>query len=492
MSRPRFRRERRVTARARPRTGRISALVLVAAVGCSGGHREDPEADLVVVLPRDAEELDPRFVGDPYGLRLSRLIFASLVRINPRTLEVEPDLAASIAIEGPTRYRVLLHEGLRFSDGSVLDAEDVRSTFASLVDPALGSRYAATYRRIVRVEVRSPRELIFHLTEPHATFLTDLEIPIMRAEDRSTHVGTRHNAFPIGAGPYRLVRREPGHLRIAPNPHWHRGSPRFEVVQFDVVRDDNTRALRMLAGEGDLAVHAIPPLLLPLFEDDPRFEVRSVPGINTFYLGVHTGSRVLSRRLVRQALAHAIDRRALVETELGGFGQVAKSWIPPGHWAERRSQGGYPHDVALAEDLLDRAGFVRGPASAPRARLLLRVGSDRFRVSVARAIAAMLRDVGVAVEVRPSETAAMVADLNRGRFDLCLLQLPELIEPHVLSWFFSSDRIPSGDGGAGANRWRFRNRAFDRALELGRTHTIEATGRGPTAKRSGFLRRSFP
>jgi ABC-type transport system substrate-binding protein len=80
----------------------------------------------------------------------------------------------------------------------------------------------------------------------------------------------------------------------------------------------------------------------------------------------------------------------------------------------------------------------------------------------------MLRDVGIEIDVRPSEAATLISDLNRGRFELTLLQVPEVIEPHVLSWFFDSSRIP-GPQSEGANRWRYQNEELDRLFEVGRT-----------------------
>ena len=77
--------------------------------------------------------------------------------------------------------------------------------------------------------------------------------------------------------------------------------------------------------------------------------------------------------------------------------------------------------------------------------------------------------------MRPSEAATLIADLNKGRFDLTLLQVPEVMEPHVLSWFFDSSRIP-GAGSEGANRWRYRNPQLDALLEQGRT-TVDRTER---------------
>jgi peptide/nickel transport system substrate-binding protein len=124
------------------------------------------------------------------------------------------------------------------------------------------------------------------------------------------------------------------------------------------------------------------------------------------------------------------------------------------------------YDPKRARILLREAGLVaRG--EQPSLRLTLRCGSDRFRQSIARAIAAMLADIGVEVELRPSEMATLIADLNRGRFELTMLEVPEVVEPHVLSWFFGSDHVPDG-GREGSNRWRLRSAALDRALERGR------------------------
>ncbi len=465
-------------------------LLLVIGLGCSQPEVHDPDA-LVVMLPRDAEQLDPRFVSDPYGLRVSRLLFASLVTIDPRTLEVIPDLAESVTASSPTEFVVRLREGLQFSDGSPLDAEDVIATFEGVVDPTLQSRYAHTYRRIAEMRVTDPRTIVFILREPHATFLTDLELPIVRSEDAFRRVATPEDPFPVGAGPYRLAKRAPGVLELSANPHWHRGTPKFPSLRFVVIRDDNTRALRMLAGQGDIAIASIPPLLLPLFEHDPRFETRSVPGISTMYLGFHTVSAKLDDVRVRRAIGYAIDRELLVRAKYDGLARVTDSWIPHGHWADHDSLPPRKFDPERARQLLDEAGFPDPPGSDPRMELVLRTTSERFRQSVARAIAAMLGDVGIEVDVRPSEAATLISDLNRGHFEITLLQVPEVIEPHVLSWFFDSSRIP-GPQSEGANRWRFRNDELDGLFELGRTEVDRARRRAAYQRVQGILARELP
>ena len=480
--------KRPVRHRSQPSSALV--LLLVMGVGCTKPAEHDPNA-LVVMLPRDAEQLDPRFVGDPYGLRVSRLVFGSLVTIDPRTLEVIPDLAESVTPLSATQFLVRLREGLRFSDGSPLDAEDVVATFRGVVDPALRSRYAHNYRRIADMRVSDRRTILFVLDEPHATFLTDLELPIVRSEDARRRVATPDDPFPIGSGPYRLVKRDPGVLELRANPYWHRGAPTYPSLRLVVIRDDNTRALRMLAGQGDLAIASIPPLLLPMFEQDERFETRNVAGISTMYLGFHTASPKLRDVRVRRAIGHAIDRELLVRTKYHGLARVTDSWIPHAHWAQEDELPSHGFDLARARSLLDEAGFPDPPGPDPRMSLVLRTTSERFRQSVARAIAAMLRDAGIEVDVRPSEAATLIADLNRGRFEMTLLQVPEVLEPHVLSWFFDSSRIP-GPQSEGANRWRYANEELDALFELGRTRVEREQRRAAYARVQRLLARDLP
>ncbi|MET0342771.1 MAG: ABC transporter substrate-binding protein [Polyangiales bacterium] len=440
----------------------LGLLLLLSA--CHTRRTEPPPPDaVVVILPREPEQLDPRFVSDAYAVKITRLLFASLMRIDPFTLEAVPDLAASVQVEDDTRYRVVLRPNLHFSDGTVLDADDVVATFRGLVDPAVKSRYASTFARIAKVEAVSPREVLFELGAPHATFLTDLEVPIMRAEDarKPPAPGT----VPVGAGPYRLGSRAAGLYALRANPRYHGPPPPHAGLSLLVIRDDNTRALRLLAGAADLALNTVPPLLLPLFTA-PRFQIRSEPGIGTTYLGLNLAHPALADVRVRRALAHALDRARVVRHKLLGRAQLASSWIPPGHWAHAADTPVHAYDPDAARALLDAAGLA--PKDGVRLALTLRTSSDRAVLSLARALASMLAEVGIDLDVRPSENATLLADLARGRFEVAFLQSPDVIEPHTLSWFFTSDRIPETGKREGGNRWRVRVPELDAAFEDGR------------------------
>lgn len=419
---------------------------------------------VTVVLPAEPSELDPRHVSDSYGLKLSRLLFASLVRIDPTTLEPVPDLAERVDIVSPTEYRVTLRENLRFSDGSALDADDVVATFESVLDPATQSRYRASYARIRSIRRQDARTVVFTLDAPHAPFFTDLELPILRAEDRAHHLGGGRSASFSGSGAYRIASRTSGAIELVRNPNWHRGRSHFERLRFLVVRDDNTRALRLLGGAGDYALNAVPPMLTPLFKQ-PEFRVDRAVGIGTTYMGLNLRSEALRDPRVREALALGLDRAALIAGKFQGRAQLAQGLLPPGHWAADAEARPLPFDPNRARALLREAGVTSPP------RLVLRTSSDRFRQSIANAVATMLRDVGFDVEVRPTELATLLGDLGAGRFDLTILQIPELVEPHTLHSFFASERIPDPPRREGSNRWRFSDPRVDAALERGRVST---------------------
>jgi peptide/nickel transport system substrate-binding protein len=436
---------------------RCSCLCLLLCCAPQRGASRPPE-ERVVILPRDADELDPRYVGDAYGLKLSRLLYASLVGIDPDSLEPTLDLAEKIEAESPLRYRVRIKPGLQFADGSALDAADVVATFRALVDPRVKSRYRSTFSRIHRVWAEDERTALFELSEPHATFVTDLEMPVLRSED--AFVRAPGGKLPVGSGPYRLESRAHGTLLLAPNPRHRLAQAGRPKLRFIVVRDDNVRALRMLAGAGDLAQGVLPHLLLPLFERRSELHVLSAKGAGTTYIGINLLHPQLRDVRVRLAIAHALYRPALIHYKVGGRASLACSWIPVGQWAHAADTPSYDFDAARARGLLQAAG--QGAL-----RLVMRTSSDRAVVSMARALASMLQEVGIELEVRPSETATMLSDLARGRFELALLQVPEVFEPNVLSWFFASDRIPEPGVREGGNRFRLRSPELDHALEQG-------------------------
>ncbi|HEU4538195.1 MAG TPA: ABC transporter substrate-binding protein, partial [Polyangiaceae bacterium] len=253
-------------------------------------------------------------------------------------------------------------------------------------------------------------------------------------------------------GPYALARAEAGAFALRARAGGVLPEPARDV-NVRVVRDENARALRLLAGRADVVPNGLSAPLLGALGARGAL-VRSRPGANLTYLLPHHGRAPFRDARARRAASLAVDRERLARTLFEGRARAARSFLPPGSWAARPEEAPLPHDPGAAARLFAELG-------APAATLL--VSTDRARGVLARAIAQDLGDAGLRVEVVTLELGALLQRLTAGDFELALLQMPEITEPQLLEWFFHSRFIPEG-GGAGANRARYRNDAVDDRL----------------------------
>ncbi len=431
-------------------------LGVVALLLSSCGSHQARAPGLRVLLSTAPRSLDPRYATDAAGVRLSRLLYQGLVRLNPRTMEPEPGLASSWRWESPSSLVITLRPEVRFASGAPLRAEDVCATLAAFASPELASPHRAIAASVGACELLPGHDLRLRLKEPRATLLTDLEVPILRADQ--ARLPPHPETALDGLGPFVLVRREQDLLELAPSPAGPH--PAGAHLTFQVVHDEDARALRLLSGEADLGVNVVSPTLLePLRAQG--IAVHSTPGANLTYLLLDNDRSPLNQAPVRHAIAQALDRSLLARTMFAGYARVADALLPPESWAalepatERADSASLAFDPESARAVFSRAGVHS---------LRLLTSSDRLRVLLGRALAQMLGDVGVSVELTSLESGALFDRLNQGDYELALLQIPELTEPNVLRWFFHSSAIP-GPGHLGANRARFRDPQVDAWLD---------------------------
>jgi peptide/nickel transport system substrate-binding protein len=405
-----------------------------------------------MLVPTDAETLDPRHATDAVALRVTRLLHAGLVRLDPDTLAPEPYLARSWTWLDPLTLRVELREGLRFHSGAPFRAEDVVATLEAFASPDVGSRHARVVEPIGKVTADGEHAVIIHLKRAHATLLTDLELPILRADEAASP--PRPDGSLDGLGPFVVGAQAPGAIELRPAANGALAAPAHAVV-IRTVHDENARALRMHAGRADLVVNGFSPTLLPALEGASGIAVESRPGANLTYLVVRTDRGPLADARIRRVIAIAIDRERIARTLLAGRAHAASTLLPESHWAHTDAPP-WPFDPAAARERLGEAG-------ANGLHLTLLTSTDRLRGTIARTIAQELADIGVTLEVIPLELGTMIARLGTGDFELATLQMPELTEPNVLRVFLHSGSIPP----AGANRGRVRDAEVDRLLDEG-------------------------
>jgi peptide/nickel transport system substrate-binding protein len=434
----------------------LTLVAAMTAMAACGGERVDPGA-IVVGMTNSPINLDPRVGADEASQKAHQLLYSSLVRIDDQ-LRIVPSLAGSIEQPDPLTYIARVRQGVRFHDGTELTAADVVYTFRSFLDPDFRGRSGA-YRLLEAVEALDAHTVRFTLKEPFGSFPINLVMGIVKAGS-----GVANAQTPIGSGPYRMASfAADDRLVLDAFPDYFEGPPRNPGVVLKVVPDDTMRGLELRKGTVDIVINDLSPDIAWQLRREGRLQVETAPGTDYAYMGMNLRDPVLARVEVRRALAHAIDREAIVTHLRRGYARPAVGIVPPMSWAFEEDVPDFTYDPAEARRLLDEAGFPDpdGDGPAPRLRLTLKTStSEVYRVQAA-AIQHDLARVGVAVDVRSSEFQTLFADVVRGNFQLYTLQFVGVTDPDMLRRVFHSAQEPP----AGLNRVFYRNPETDRLIE---------------------------
>jgi len=309
---------------------------------------------------------------------------------------------------------------------------------------------------VASIETPDDATVIFHLTQPYASFSVNLiptSIGIVPA-----NAGADFSRHPIGSGPFRFVRQsQDEEVVLERNPEYFREAPQLARVRFRVVPDGVVRALELRKGSADLEMSSLSPDIIPVLARQPELAVTDRSGANSTYLGFNLEDAVLSHREIRQALALATDREALVSYLLHGEAKLAAGVLPAGHWAAEQDVAQYPYDPARAEQLLDAAGFAR-KQDGVRLHLTLKCSTEEQARLIGAALQEQWRRAGIQLEIRPLELATLFSDVSKGNFQITYQRwVGANTDPDFFEYVFSSKRFPPD----GANRGHYRNARID-------------------------------
>ena len=202
---------------------------------------------------------------------------------------------------------------------------------------------------------------------------------------------------------------------------------------------------------------SLSPDIIPVLARQPDLAVSDRTGANFSYLGFNLEDPVLSYREIRQALALATDREALIRYLLRAQAKLAGGALPPDHWAAEPNVAQYPYDPARAEQVLDAAGFPR-KQDGIRAHLTLKCSTEEQARLIGAAFQEQWRRVGIQLELRPLELATLFSDVAKGNFQITYQRwVGANTDPDFFEYAFSSKRFPPD----GANRGHYRNARVD-------------------------------
>lgn len=375
---------------------------------------------MVIAAPADAYDTTPDSDFGIYPVNAN--LYETLVRLGP-DYGVEPWLATRWEFRRPNTWRFHLRQGVRMHDGSALTAEAVRWSMARVA--RIGGGTLGVDDGSVRIVDDSTVDIT--PSRPNRRLLEQLAHP----NHAIIAPGTEPAEETIGTGPFRRVEYAKGsHLTVERFDGYWGAKPRLERLTFRFIPDPNTRVLALRSGEVQLAY------------DLPRESAGSVAGMPGLavarsgvggYEAVYVNMRGeppydLGRdRRIRRALAHAIDRRVIVESVWQGGAEPALTLVPgPILGPDARRVRGAAHDPALARRILDEAGWQPGRdgvrrKGGRRLSLTMIVGfpSPEVHHPMPEVVQAQLRDVGIEMTiVQVPDNASYQARVRSGQGDL--------------------------------------------------------------------------
>ena len=346
-------------------------------------------------------------------------IFEGLTRID-RAGRVQPALAASwIISDDGLRYDFDLQKNVTFHDGSEFSAEDAVFSLNRARGEESTNAQKGLFDAIDQVEAVSPHRLRIVLKRKAGDLLYNLGWgdAVMVAPETASSNKSR----PVGTGPFRLERWVKGdHIQLVAAADYWGEKPALTQVTFRIIPDPAASVAALLAGDIDAIANTPAPESLEIFKSDPRFSVAVGATEGETILALNHAHPALADLRVRQALAHAIDRSALIDGAMSGYGVEIGSHFSPAHpaYVDLTDQVSYDPDKARA--LLKEAGF------ADNLRLALTLPPPSYARRSGEIIAAQLRQVGVSVELIPVEWAIWLDQVfTRKAYDLTIVSHTE-------------------------------------------------------------------
>jgi peptide/nickel transport system substrate-binding protein len=388
--------------------------------------------------------LDPRYATDASSERLNRLLYQALIDFDAQSKPI-PQLASWQEVSA-TQYRfTLIKSPAQFHNGMTLTAHDIVATYQSLLQ-LKDSPHSAEFTNIARILVIDNRTVDFYLKQPDAQFVAKLIIGILPAP--LIVRGHNFSHTPVGSGPLKLLSWD--HQLILER------SSDLQRISLIEVKDPTVRVLKLLRGEVDLLQGDLQPELVKYLQTKPQLVIKTSVGSNFSYLGFNCKDAQLKNPLVRLAVAHAIDREAIIKLALVSASREAEAILPPEHYTNQNAKAlaSYDYNPALSQQLLLKAG-IKLPL-----KLVYKTSTDAQRVRLATIMQAQMRPAGIDLEIRSLDWGTFFEDVKQGQFQLYGLTWVGIKTPEIYAKSFATDSLPPH----GFNRGQYADNILDQLL----------------------------
>ncbi len=394
---------------------RIAVSMMLAGVALSGVAQAQSKNTLTLGMTLEPPHLDPTAgAAAAIDAVVYANVFEGLTRID-ETGAVQPQLAREWSVSGDGLvYTFKLRAKPRFHDGAALEASDVVFSLDRARGPDSVNAQKPLFAAIDAVEAVDPQTVRITLSRPEGLLLFNLgwgDAVIVSPATADTN-----KSKPIGSGPFKFDQWVKGdRIELSAVD----GGAALQKVTFKIIPDPSAQVAALKAGDIDAVPQLNAPEAVLAFQADPNFEVAIGSTEGETILSINNTKPPLDDVRVRRAIAHAIDRKAVVDGTMFGFGTPIGSHFAPHHPAYVDLTATYPHDPAKARALLKEAG-------AENLKLTLKLPPPTYARRGGEIVAAQLKAVGIEAEIIPVEWAQWLEQVFRGGdFDLTIVSHSE-------------------------------------------------------------------
>lgn len=383
-------------------------------------HRPD---GVTLCMPLEPTVLDPTIsAGQNIREITSRNIYEGLTAIN-RDGNIIPALAErwDVSADG-LRYVFHLRKNAAFHNAAPFTAEDVKFTFARAMASDSKNIEKWIFEPIKLIKVRDAHTLDITLSYASGLFLYGLGWgdAVIFSKDTVAQNATH----PVGTGPYIYKDWKRGDkLVFERNDAWWGGQAPLKKAVYRFISDQQATVNAVLTGDCDLVSAGVAPEMLESLKKNPELEITVGETEGETLLAMNNGRKPFSDLRVRQAITHAIDRRAVIDGAMSGYGTPIGSHFSPNHPAYIDLTGYAPYDPAKARALLKEAGYENGFTAA------FSVPPIAYARRSAEIIAAQLKAVGINITIVPLEFPQWLDRVYKNKdYDLSIVAHTEALD----------------------------------------------------------------
>ncbi|MBA97814.1 ABC transporter substrate-binding protein [Sulfitobacter sp.] len=367
------------------------------------------KSDITVAMQLEPPHLDPTSAAaGAIDSVLYSNVFEGLTRFMGDG-SVVPGLAESweISDDGLT-YTFKLHSGVTFHDGTTMDADDVKFSLDRINADDSANAQKALFSAISEVKVLDPTTVEIKLSEPNGNLLFNLAWgdAVIVAPESIDNI----KQLPIGTGAFKFTSWTQGdNIMIEKNPNYWGTPAALDVATFKFISDPTAAFAAMMAEDIDVFVAFPAPENLPQFEADPRFQVLVGSTEGETILAMNNKQAPFDNVKVREAVAHAINRQAIIDGAMFGYGTPIGTHFAPHNPAYVDETALSAFDPEKSKALLAEAGFPDGFETT------LDLPPPSYARRGGEIIAAQLADVGITAKINNIEWAQWLETVFKGK-----------------------------------------------------------------------------